>query len=104
MLGEVLASGTGSALSKAEEGLAAHRQSQGMFRGFLPPPSSLWGRVSYLERQGALSWAIAHWEERALGRCCSSGADGRGEVGSGAPEPSGAGLEHHLPSLKDCSW
>lgn len=38
VLGEVLESVAESVLSKAEEGLAAHRESQGMFRGFLLSP------------------------------------------------------------------
>ena len=38
VLGEVLESNIGSVLSKAEEGLAAHRESQGMFGGFLLSP------------------------------------------------------------------
>lgn len=38
VLGEVLESDTGSVLSKAEEGMVAHRASQGMFRGLLLSP------------------------------------------------------------------
>lgn len=40
---------------------------------------------------------------RDCGCCCSSGSDGRDGASSGANEAPGAGLEPHLPSVKDCS-
>lgn len=44
------------------------------------------------------------WEERDLGCCCSSGADGKDGAGSGASKAPGAGLAPRLPSVKDRSW
>lgn len=66
VLGEVLESVAESVLSKAEEGLAADRKSQGMFQGLSALIPYLWGRVSCLERLGPMSWAIVSWGEETV--------------------------------------